>query len=181
MGEVPELHQPAGRDRFAQEREQARVEPRPRTRAHGKALGLDEGFELGLDPGERFRTQGRANLRRELTERVGSLLESGLLEGRGGGFELRELFRRDCDEPANGVRPKAPTVLCIIGIHALKATEHVPDRVAHALRGAPADGEVGLNVLKRQPAVRSPEAARQGARCSSGVHNAFFDISDDLP
>lgn len=45
-------------------------------------------------------------------------------------------------------------VLRIARIHALELTEHLVDRIAHALRRPPADGEVGLNVLKRQPAAR---------------------------
>ena len=72
-----------------------RVEPDSRPRAHGKTLGLDEGLELGLDSDERIRAQGRTYLLRELAERGRPLRESGPLEGRGGGFELRELLGRE--------------------------------------------------------------------------------------
>ena len=46
-------------------------------------------------------------------------------------------------------------VLRVVGIHALERTEHVLDRVAHALGGIPADFEVGLNVVEGQAAHRT--------------------------
>ena len=161
LREVPELHQPARRDRFSQGGEQARVEPGPWAGAHGKALGLDEGFEFGLEEGERLRAEGRTNLRRKVTERAGPLLETDALKGRGGGFELRELFGRDRDEPANGVRPEAPVALGVVRIHEIEGPERRPDRVPHAFGGPPADGETGLNVVQGQSAGRPLEAHRE--------------------
>ena len=69
-------------------------------------------------------------------------------------LELREIFRRDRDEPANGVRPEAPTALGVVCIHDIERPECRLDRVPPALGGPPADGEVGLNVFQRQPAAR---------------------------
>ena len=46
-------------------------------------------------------------------------------------------------------------VLRVTGIHAFERSEHVADRVAHALGGPPLYREVGLNVVERQPAMRS--------------------------
>ena len=184
LGEVPELHHAARRDRFSQRGEQPRVEPGSRPRAHGEALGLDEGLELGLDPGERFRAQGRTYLRLELAERGRPLLESGPLEGRGGGFELRELLGRDRDEPANRVRPQAPTALGVVRVHEVEGPERRRDRVAHALGGPPADSEVVLNVVQRESAERPLEAHRESheLRYLLVPHRAdFLFICFDMP
>ena len=45
----------------------------------------------------------------------------------------------------------------IAGIHTLEPAEHLADRAAHALGGAPADSEVVLDVLKRQSSMRCLE------------------------
>ena len=72
---------------------------------------------------------------------MASRSEAGVVQGRGGGSELRRLLRRDGDsETAQGVRAQLPVSLPVV----LQRPEDRFDGVATALGRAPADREFGF-------------------------------------
>ena len=161
LGEVPELHHAARRDRFSQRGEQPGVEPGPRPRAHGEALGLHERLEAGLETLARFGVQQGADLGGKLSEVACPLVDAGTLECLRRRLELRELLGRNADQPVNHVGTQPPMALGVVRLHEFKGTERGLDRVPHAFGGPPADGETGLNVVERQSAGRPLKAHRE--------------------